>query len=287
MQSMTQGGSSAGQDGPLGEQPTEDVPAPPHPLARLITEAAAGRRPPADGGWRRVPPWRPGLEGIIAFTGHAVLALAPDISDEMLIELGVNGFGGAHDPRLITALAGPGGWIDSLDVLMTGRGTGGAGGPETVPGGGAAAGLAGHRTGSADSRARLVDRPDLAAHHRALFAASIRDPFRILGYPDQRRSALAIVSAGLAGLAELSFELEPEHRGAGGGAALIRDALSAIPAGQLVVAAVAPGNAASLRAALTAGFTPVGSMQLLRRAVQGQDFGRATLSVIQRNPPLE
>jgi hypothetical protein len=45
-----------------------------HPLAALITEAAAGRYPAADGGWRRVPPWRPGLEGIVAFTGHAVLA---------------------------------------------------------------------------------------------------------------------------------------------------------------------------------------------------------------------
>ena len=37
---------------------------------------------------------------------------------------GVNGLGGAHDPRLIAALAGPDGWIASLDVLLAGRGTG-------------------------------------------------------------------------------------------------------------------------------------------------------------------
>jgi hypothetical protein len=215
-----------------------------HPLAALITEAAAGRYPAADGGWRRVPPWRPGLEGIVAFTGHAVLAVAPDISDARLIELGADGFGGAHDPRLVAALAGPDGWIDSLDVLLAGRGTGNA-----------------TRAGP-----RLVDRPDLAAHPRAQFAARIRHRRRVLGYPDRGRSALAVISTGLAGLTELGFELEPERRGTGGGAALIRDALSAVPAGELVVAACAPGNAASLRALLTTGFSPLGSLQLFRRA---------------------
>lgn len=54
-------------------------------------------------------------------------------------------------------------------------------------------------------------------------------------------------------------------RGAGGGAALIRAALRSVPFGHMVVAAVAPGNAASLRAAMTAGFSPIGSMQLFRR----------------------
>jgi hypothetical protein len=120
-----------------------------HPLARLITEAAAGRFPAADGGWRRVPPWRPGLAGIVAFTGHAVLAVAPDITDKRLAELGVNGLGGAHDPRVIAALAGPDGWIDSLDVLMIGRGTASEA-PDGFMG-----------------RWRLLD-PDLA-RHRALF----------------------------------------------------------------------------------------------------------------------
>jgi hypothetical protein len=216
---------------------------PDHPLAGLITAAAAGRFPVADGGWRRVPLWRPGLEAIIAFTGHAVLAVAPDISDRQLRSLGADGFGGAHDPRLITALAGPGGWIDCLDIVMAGRGTGQPGQPP-----------------------RLVDRPDLAAHPRAAFAAGIRDQPRPMGYPDRRRLALAVLSRGIAGLTELSFELEPGRRGQGGGAALVRDALSAIPSGQLVLSAVAPGNAASVRALLAAGFAPLASIQLFRRA---------------------
>jgi hypothetical protein len=230
-----------------------------HALAVLIADAAAGRFPTADGGWRRVPPWRSGLEGILAFTGHAVLAVAPDIPDERLVELGAHGFGGAHDPRLVVALAGPDGWIDSLDVLLAGHGTAGHGT-------GSAARHPGERAPGDAVTARLVDRPDLAAHSRARFAAGIRDRPRFLGYPDRRRSALAVISTGVAGLTELSFELEPEHRGAGAGATLIRDALSAIPAGELVVAAAAPGNAASLRALLKAGFAPIGSMQLFRRA---------------------
>ncbi len=235
----------------------------------------------------------------MAFTGHAVLAVAPDVSDARIIELGANGLGGAHDPRLVAALAGPDGWIDSLDVLLAGRGTGEADRADPRPGHGpgAAGGRAGSghskagsadgRAGSADSQAgsadskagsadgrasgtdagsRLVDRPDLAVHPRAQFAARIRDRRRVLGYPDRGRSALAVISTGLAGLTELGFELEPERRGAGGGAALIRDALSAVPAGELVVAACAPGNAASLRALLTTGFSPLGSLQLFSRA---------------------
>jgi len=75
-----------------------------------------------------------------------------------------------------------------------------------------------------------VDRPDLAAHPRARSAGEIRDDLRVLGYPDRAR-----------------------------------DALGTIASGQLVVAAVSPGNAASLRALLSAGFDPVGSMQLFCR----------------------
>jgi hypothetical protein len=193
-----------------------------------------------------VRPWRPGLEAIVAFTGHAVFAVQPDITGHLLASLGADGFGGAHDPRLITKLAGPDGWIDSLDMLMAAHGTG--------------------RPGDTPA---LVDRPDLAGHPRVEFAAGLRDQPRIMGYRDPRRSALVIISTGIAGLTELSFELESGHRGTGGGATLARDALSVVPSGQLAVAAVAPGNAASVRALLAAGFTPLGSLQLFRR---GEEF---------------
>jgi hypothetical protein len=213
-----------------------------HPLASLIEAAAAGSFPPVDGGWHRVPVWREGLEAVVAFTGHAVLALAPDISEERLVGLGVDGLGGAHDPRLVVDIAGDGGWIDSLDILLVAEGTGWAG-----------------------VEPRLALRPDLASHPRVQLAAELRDDVTIFGYADLGQSTVAIVSRGFAGLPELSFEVEPGRRG-GAGSTLVREALRTIQAGQLVVAACAPGNAASLRALLSAGFTPVASLQLFRRA---------------------
>jgi hypothetical protein len=208
-------------------------------LAELIRAAAAGHFPDVDGGWHRVPPWRPRLQAIVAFTGHAVLALTDDVLDRTLIDLGVDGFGGAHDPRLISTLAGPNGWIDSLDAIMVGRGHG-------------------------DGRASLVPRPDLTDHPRAQHAASIRSGPKVFGYPEPTSHSVVIVSQGLGGLSELSFELDAQERGTGRGQALVRDALDLVPAGELVLASVAPGNAASLRSLLHAGFTPVGSVQLFR-----------------------
>ena len=93
----------------------------------------------------------------MAFTGHAVLAVAPDVSDARIIELGANGLGGAHDPRLVAALAGPDGWIDSLDVLLAGRGTGEADRADPRPGHGP--GAAGGRAGSGHSKAGSADGP--------------------------------------------------------------------------------------------------------------------------------
>ena len=101
---------------------------PPHPLADIISSAVSGHFLPVDGAWRRVPPWPSHLEAVVSFTGHAVFAVSPVTTDE-LAALGADGFGGAHDPRLVAALAGPGGWIDSLDVLLARHGTGTALGP--------------------------------------------------------------------------------------------------------------------------------------------------------------
>ncbi|HZZ96661.1 MAG TPA: hypothetical protein VFE19_06595 [Jatrophihabitantaceae bacterium] len=209
-----------------------------HPLATLLEDAIEGRFPPADGGWHRVPPWRDGVEAVLAFTGHAVLAVSDDVSEQRLTALGVDGFGGAHHPRVLVDLAGPDGWIDSLDALIARRGTGGG-----TP---------------------LVDRRDLATHPRAAFAQAVRDEVRVLGRPDEGSRSLTTVSRGIAGLFEISVEIDPAERGHGEGTAMIRAALAAIPHGEPVLAAVAPGNAASLRAFLAAEFAVVGSVQVLR-----------------------
>ena len=70
---------------------------------------------------------------------------------------------------------------------------------------------------------------------------------------------------GPGGLTELSAELEPDRWGRGAGAALVAAALKQVPAGELVVAAVAPGDAAGLRVLLAVDFSLVGSLQLYSR----------------------
>jgi hypothetical protein len=208
-----------------------------HPVGELVVAGLAGRFPPADGGWHRVPPWRAGVEAVLAFTGHAVLAIGSDVPDERLAGLGVDGFGGAHHPRVLLELAGPNGWIDSLDALLATRGTG---------------------------EPTLAPRPDLGHHPRVAFARAVRDDVAVFGRSDPATGDVATLSRGIGGLCELSVELDRTVRGRGSGAAFVRAALGTVPRGEPVVAAVAPGNAASLRAFLSAGFAVLGSVQLLR-----------------------
>ncbi|WP_275461151.1 hypothetical protein [Streptomyces noursei] len=54
------------------------------------------------------------------------------------------------------------------------------------------------------------------------------------------------------------------HRAVHAQGSLLAEALSLVPAGEPVFAAVSPGNARSLRAFLACGFTPIGSEVLLR-----------------------
>jgi hypothetical protein len=137
-----------------------------HALARVIEEAERGRFPRPDGRWSRAPLWRPGLEAVVAFTAHAVFCLGNDITDDRLRQLGANGYGGAHDPRLITAIAGPAGYIGSLDLLFVARGRGNARGGTLVP------------------------RPDLLNHPRVKYAESFKDDLDVLGFDDAARSAV-------------------------------------------------------------------------------------------------
>jgi hypothetical protein len=214
-----------------------------HPMADLIGRGVDGQFPAVDGGWHRVPPWRAGVEAVFAFTGHAVFAVGDDVSDDRLSALGVDGLGGANHPRVLIDLAGPDGWIDSLDALLARR-----------------------TPLSGNAIQPLVPRLDLADHPRAHWARAVRDDVRVLGRADQESSSVATLSRGVGGLTELSVETDVGARGLGHGSEFIAAALAAASPGELVVAAVAPGNAASLRAFLSAGFAILGSVQLLRPA---------------------
>jgi hypothetical protein len=131
------------------------------------------------------------------------------------------------------------GEVGCLDAVLVGRGRGGT--------------------------CRLVERPDLEDHPRVLHARSWRDDVRVLGRrPGEGRGGLVTLARGIAGLPELSIAVDTVGRGHG--AELLADALALPRYGDPVWACVAPGNVASLRLFLRAGFEPVASVQLVRPA---------------------
>ncbi|WP_392543751.1 N-acetyltransferase [Oryzobacter telluris] len=213
-------------------------PAPVHPVADLLLRAWRGPRQPVDGSWSRTPSWRDGVHAVVSVTGRAVVTAPDDVTDTELADLGVDGWGHAHDPRVMTRLAGRDGWVDVLDAVLLAEGTGA---PDP----------------------RLVLRPDLRDHPRVHHALPIRGDVRVFGLEGDDTTVLTLAT-GLGGLTEMSFEVGPTHRGAGLGTALAAAARGLVPAGHPVVACVSPGNVPSLRALLTAGFEPVGSVQVYR-----------------------
>ncbi|WP_433955103.1 hypothetical protein [Janibacter indicus] len=124
----------------------------------VILRAWQGPALPSDGSWVRMAPWRANLYAVLAVNAHAAVSAPDFVTDVDLTEWGADGFGGAHDPRLMTRLAGRNGWVDVLDVVLVATGSG------TSP---------------------LVARPDLAEHPRVRFAREVRDSVRVLGWPDR------------------------------------------------------------------------------------------------------
>jgi hypothetical protein len=206
-----------------------------HPLLEVLLAAAAGRFPPVDGAVTVIPPLPSGLEMIVAFTGHAVVATALGVTD--LERAGADGYGGAVTPDVQRLIAGEDGWIGTQDLILVGTGLGPDG-----------------------SNPSLSRRNDLADHPRVAHALAIRDDVEV--YADER--GLVTVARGVAGRPEISLELEPGRQGTGAGLGLLGEARRLVPAGTTVFAAVAPGNARSLRLFLKQGFIPIGAEIVIR-----------------------
>lgn len=214
----------------VGDQRTCRLVDVPHPLLTLLLDAADGRFRTADGGVTVLEPLPNGLECSVAFTGHAVIATA--LSSSSIKAWGADGFGGSLAPEFLVRMAGRDGEIGVLDATLAGRGIGGT--------------------------PRLARR-EASDHPRVQHALALRDQVMVFG--DER--GLVTLSEGLAGRRELSIELDGEF-GVGRGRALLADALTLVPEGEPVFAAVSPGNARSLRAFLAVGFMPIGSEVIVR-----------------------
>lgn len=107
-----------------------------------------------------------------------------------------------------------------------------------------------------DPGVELAEVPD-ADHPRVRRARRYRDELRVFTVA----GGVLVLGRGLAGRAEVAVEVDPAYRGRGLGRRLA-GAARALATGPLW-AQVAPGNAASLRAFLAAGYRPVGQEALL------------------------
>jgi len=201
----------------------------------MFDAAASGRFPSVDGGFEVFAPEADGRCAIVEFTGHSVVL--GDVANAELAALGADGIGGASRPEVKLALAGPGGWIGCHDALLVARGRAE---PQVQP--------------------RLMERDDLERHPRVVRSREHRRDVVVLADDD----GLVTVGRGLVDRLELSVELfASSAHGASRGRHLIEAALEHVASDRFVWAQVSPGNAASLRAFLAAGFVPIGAETLI------------------------
>jgi hypothetical protein len=118
---------------------------------------------------------------------------------------------------------------------------------------------AGERPERPDLRLDLVGAND---HGRVQRALRYRQDVQVY----ETEGGVLTIGRGLARRLEVSVEVEPNARAAGLGRALARAGLALAPSGEAVFAQVSPGNAASLRAFLAAGYRPIGSEVLFLRS---------------------
>ena len=201
-------------------------------MADLLLSAWRGPRPAVDGAWSRIAPWREGVHAVVAVTGRAMVSGPDDVTDAELAALGVDGWGHAHDPRVMTRLAGERGWVDVLDAVLLAEGTGAR-------------------------EPWLVDRPDLRDHPRVQHAMPIRGDVRVLGLEGDDETVLTLAT-GIGGLPELSFQVAPARRGTGLGTALAR-AARALESCETVSVAIPSGVSSRIDRPW---IVPVGSVRL-------------------------
>jgi L-amino acid N-acyltransferase YncA len=101
-----------------------------------------------------------------------------------------------------------------------------------------------------------------ASHPRVAEALRYRD--NVMAWAAD--GGIIVLGRGVAGRWEVAIEVEPDRRDHGLGRELATAARHLIPAGKPLWAQVAPGNVASVRAFLAAGYKHVGAEALLPMA---------------------
>ena len=206
-------------------------------LARLLIDAAAGRYPPPDGSVTILPQPSPRDAGVIAFTAHSVVFV--DLDPAWIRGLLPPGdLSGPLLPPFLQALCtATGRHVNSTDLLCVAA-------PQPGP-------------------PEMMLTPAMpSGHPRVTRALRHRDHVRVWETP----GAVLSIGCGVAGRWEVALEVDPGYRGKGLGRELAAAARHLVPDAAPLWAQIAPGNAASVRAFLAAGFRPVGAEALLPQA---------------------
>jgi RimJ/RimL family protein N-acetyltransferase len=209
-----------------------------HPLAVLLDEAAHGRFPEPDGCVHVLPPLPGGLDALVGFTGTFAFAGALSQTDvDARVPRGE--FSIPMAPAFLNWAAEQlGSRPMTQDVVLVAISQGG---------------------GSSE----VVEPTEISDHPRVQRALRYRRDVRSYATPDGR--GVVVLGRGITRRWEIAFEVDDEARGSGLGRALVTAGVAQLPEGTPVWAQVAPGNAASLRATLAAGFEPVGAEILFVR----------------------
>jgi hypothetical protein len=206
-------------------------------LAAILDAAAAAQFPAADGRVTFLPQPSARDAGVIGFTGHAVVFTDADHS-WLAARLPQDDLSAPLSPAFLAALAGKTGRVvHNIDMLTC------------------AAALPGRPPLELTAEA---DR----AHPRIARALRYRDDVSAW----RADGGVLLLGRGVAGRWEVAIEVDPARRDRGLGAQLAIAARHLVPAGAPLWAQIAPGNAASVRAFLAAGFRPVGAEALLSDA---------------------
>jgi GNAT superfamily N-acetyltransferase len=215
-----------------------------HPLRHMLDAAAGGCFPEPDGVVDVFPALPGPADAIVAFTGH--FALCADVSGDAVVARVPQGdFSIPMSPAFLSWVAGEiGSRPGTYDAVLCAGGRG---------------------NGPAEW---LHAEPD-ATHPRVARAQRFRRDVRV--WSTAGDEAIVVVGKGVCGRWEAAFEVAPAARNRGLGRRIVDAARDLVPSGETLWVQIAPGNAASLRAAIAAGFAPVGAEVLFPRGREWRD----------------
>jgi GNAT superfamily N-acetyltransferase len=212
------------------------TPASDHPLAAMLRDAAFGAPPPPDMEIEVLPAIPGASAAVVAFGGHVVVAA--DVPADWVASCCPPGdLVAPIRPAFLAMLSERCGCTDFSTTLTFALPP-----VEGIP------------------DPPLAPARDLAS---ARVARSLRVRTEVRAYETDDRSGLLVIGRGLAGRWEFGVEVRPEARGQGLGRRLAQAARRLVPTGQPLFGQVVPGNVASVRMMIGAGFPPVCSEVLL------------------------